>query len=181
MSDHRCTLVFRSRRELLWIWDEAARKWLPPVRAVSGGGRGQHVDGERVQSGYGAHGERQYTGRIANMGGALPPSLKRLGDVNPTRFGEIPNGVFRVGHVHQSPGLGRCAALSSVEGAMMGRKGFYIHGQGHVGSEGCIVPLNGQLTYVLSKISFLQSKGPIFLRVEGSVTFDLPDAIPHYA
>ena len=22
MGDHRCALVFRSRRELLWIWDE---------------------------------------------------------------------------------------------------------------------------------------------------------------
>ena len=54
----------------------------------------------------------------------------------------------------------------------MGRHSFYIHGQGKTGSEGCIVP---RLEQVLHFVTLLRSKGPLYLRVEGSDTLDLPD------
>jgi hypothetical protein len=58
---------------------------------------------------------------------------------------------------------------------MMGRGGFYIHGQGKTGSEGCIVPVHGRLDEVLHQIVKLRCKPPLYLRVEGSDTIDFPD------
>ena len=161
------------------MWEgQSSGKW-ESVPAVSGGGRGQRVKKQELP--YGAGGARERTGRIANMGGDLPdmqPFIHRTGKPKATQFGVIPNGVFEVGPVHCDSNLKMCARLAPVEGAMMGRKGFHIHGQGPTGSEGCIVPLHGRLGHVLEHITKLRQRGPLFLRVEGSVTLDLPDTLP---
>ncbi len=55
--------------------------------------------------------------------------------------GPIPPGKYVIGTPRHHPHLGRCAPLVA-EGAAMGRGGFFIHGRGKHGSDGCIVPLN---------------------------------------
>lgn len=166
-----CAVVYRSKAERLWIWDEAARNWHQPAfEAVSGGGRGQKVGR------FGAFGERETTGRIANLGGLHEwPGAT----TDAIHFGTIPNGIFRIGHQRHDSHLGHCMPLDPIEGAMMGRGGFYIHGQGRIGSKGCIVPTGGHLGAVLQRIGRLQLRGPVYLRVEGSVTMDIPDCLPH--
>jgi hypothetical protein len=138
--------------------------------AISGGGRGQRFGKTALP--YGVGGERTTTGRFANFGGQ--PN-QRLGELDPRFFGPIPNGLFEVGPVQHSQKLGPCSQLMPVRGAMMGRGGFFIHGQGKTGSEGCIVPLYGTLNQVLQAIMSLRARGRVFLRVEGSTAMDLPE------
>ena len=59
------------------------------------------------------------------------------------RGGPIPNGRYRISPPRKSAHLGMCARLTPQRpAAMMGRGGFYIHGRGPKGSDGCIVPLD---------------------------------------
>jgi len=172
MSDlaDRARVVFHSNRERLWIWNESSKDWHKPAFwAVSGGGRGQRlkVGGHDAILPYGLQEQRRNTARFSNIGG------EKGGD--PTWYGEIPNGLFEVGAPSSDTTLGRCAPLKPIRGLMMGRGGFYIHGQGKTGSEGCIVPVHGKLEQVLHLITLLRSKPPLYLRVEGSDTFDFPD------
>jgi hypothetical protein len=159
-----CKMVYRSKAERLWIWNSHAKKWGHPIRAVSGGGRGQY-------SGvYGKYGERQYTGRISNVGG---PS-----GANPTSYGTIPNGIYKVEEPDVDTVLGPCAELTTVKAFMMGRSGFYIHGRGPKGSDGCIVPVDPKINEVLHLVKVLQLEGSLYLRVEESVVMDLPEQLP---
>ena len=109
-----------------------------------------------------------HSGEIAREGALLDPDSALGG-------GPIPNGLFEVGVPRHDSALGRCAELKPIQGLMMGRHSFYIHGQGKTGSEGCIVPVHGRLEQVLHLVTLLRSKGPLYLRVEGSDTLDLPD------
>lgn len=170
-------MVYRTNAEILWIWDDVRKQWVQPaIKAVSGGGRGLK---ERYGGTYGVHHERQETGRISNLGGNVPWEVKGQ-RASPTDFGSIPNGIFEVGVPHHSAHLGQCAALNPVQGSLMGRGGFYIHGEGKIGSEGCIIPINNKIDDVLIQIRRLQIKGPLYLLVEGSITFDLPERLSHY-
>jgi len=57
--------------------------------------------------------------------------------------GPIPPGKYSVQAPSKHPHLGLSARLvSSRHVRPMGRDGFYIHGRGPHGSDGCIVPLN---------------------------------------
>ena len=59
--------------------------------------------------------------------------------------GAIPPGKYIIAVPAQHPHLGRSAQLTPVGSQpMYGRGGFYIHGRGPHGSDGCIVPLNTQ-------------------------------------
>jgi len=58
--------------------------------------------------------------------------------------GPLPVGWYTIARPAQHPHLGRSARLSPKNlKLMMGRDGFYIHGRGPHGSDGCIVPTSG--------------------------------------
>lgn len=60
-----------------------------------------------------------------------------------THGGPIPLGRYRIHKPAQHPHLGRSAFLAPDRGTpMLGRSGFFIHGRGPHGSDGCIVPLS---------------------------------------
>ncbi len=177
MNETAALLVYRSNSEMLYVWDARNKGWLKPrgkahpgYTAVSGGGRGQKLSGITLP--YGVGGSRLSTGRFSNMGGQTSAGLT---GADTRSFGPIPNGLFQVGAIQQHPKLGQCSELRPIAGAMMGRAGFFIHGQGKTGSEGCIVPVGGTLVEVLQAISELRGLGPVYLRVEGSTTMDFPD------
>ncbi len=73
------------------------------------------------------------------------------------RGGPIPPGRYRIGTPATHKGLGYSAALAPYDAAqqahMFGRGGFYIHGRGPKGSDGCIVPMEsfGPLMAALAK------------------------------
>lgn len=69
--------------------------------------------------------------------------------------GPIPPGVYLVATPSHHPHLGLSARLDSVDGkSPMGRDGFYIHGRGPHGSDGCIVPLeSGQFTKLMTDLT----------------------------
>lgn len=56
--------------------------------------------------------------------------------------GPIPPGTYTIKKPGHHKHLGLSAELVHPHWKPMGRDGFYIHGQGHHGSDGCIVPLN---------------------------------------
>ncbi len=55
--------------------------------------------------------------------------------------GPIPPGKYTIKKPGQHPHLGLAAEVAHPQWKPMGRDGFYIHGRGHHGSDGCIVPL----------------------------------------
>ena len=58
------------------------------------------------------------------------------------RGGPLPVGRYHIGRPFRHPHLGPCAHLDPEPGTRLcGRSGFFIHGRGPMGSDGCIVPL----------------------------------------
>jgi hypothetical protein len=55
--------------------------------------------------------------------------------------GPIPPGTYLIQKPAKHPHLGLSARLDHRHWRPMGRDGFYIHGRGPHGSDGCIVPL----------------------------------------
>ena len=82
--------------------------------------------------------------------------------------GAIPLGKYAIAMPAQHPHLGRSARLAATGGQSMYRRdGFFIHGRGPHGSDGCIVPLDaGQFTKLMEALE--KSKGG-FLWVEESM------------
>ena len=98
------------------------------AEALSGGGGGstKHAPTEAVNNPY--------------MEG-----FKTTGAPNATGHrhgGPIPPGTYKIGQPFHHPHLGLCAKLTHRHWRPMGRDGFYIHGRGPHGSDGCIVPLD---------------------------------------
>lgn len=59
------------------------------------------------------------------------------------RGGPLPAGEYTISSPFRHGNLGLCAFLEPKDAKMMGdRGGFFIHGRGKHGSDGCIVPLN---------------------------------------
>jgi hypothetical protein len=56
--------------------------------------------------------------------------------------GPLPPGIYVVHTPAHHPHLGLSARLDHPRFRPMGRDGFYIHGRGPHGSDGCIVPLD---------------------------------------
>jgi hypothetical protein len=109
------------------IGTAANRMW--NVTALSGGGGGSRVnptDGN-TNNPY-AQGVKTEDGRSGHRHG-----------------GPIPVGRYRIATPSRHAHLGLSARLDPYdehqERAMMGRDGFYIHGRGRHGSDGCIVPM----------------------------------------
>jgi hypothetical protein len=109
-----------------------AREWLSgsidrqqfQLRASSGGGRGRKGAGAEFSvNSYDVHRKANKSEDIT--GGPLPP------------------GLYSCEFVAAHPKLHRCIRLlPAVTVKLAGRGGFYIHGRGKHGSDGCIVPEN---------------------------------------
>jgi hypothetical protein len=56
--------------------------------------------------------------------------------------GPIPPGRYIIHQPTEHAHLGLSAYLEPAGGNMMGRDGFFIHGRGSHGSDGCVVPLS---------------------------------------
>ena len=85
------------------------------------------------------------TRNAPNFGGGFYPYLtgKKTTGTGATHQhgGPIPPGRYIIHSPEQNAHLGLSAFLEPDGGNMMGRSGFYIHGRGPHGSDGCIVPL----------------------------------------
>jgi Protein of unknown function (DUF2778) len=58
--------------------------------------------------------------------------------------GPVPPGKYKIERPRQHPHLGLSARLVHPHWKPMGRDGFFIHGRGPHGSDGCIVPLDSK-------------------------------------
>jgi len=58
--------------------------------------------------------------------------------------GPVPPGKYKIEPPAKHPHLGLSAKLVHPGWKPMGRDGFFIHGRGPHGSDGCIVPLNSK-------------------------------------
>lgn len=99
------------------------------VEALSGGGGGSTQ-----------HGGNQDTNNPYSVGVKTADGCS-----GHTHGGPIPPGRYRISPPRRHPHLGLSCQLdpydSEQAAAMLGRDGFYIHGRGPHGSDGCIVPL----------------------------------------
>jgi len=98
------------------------------VSAVSGGGGGSKL-----------HGGNNDTNNPHSQG------VKTVEGKNHVHGGPIPTGRYKVLTPSRNPHLGLAARLDPYDAEqakhMLGRDGFYIHGRGPHGSDGCIVPM----------------------------------------
>lgn len=67
--------------------------------------------------------------------------LKEVKGPSGNRGGPIPLGRFKIGAPAHHAHLGMAAALTPETPMPNNRGGFYIHGRGPLGSDGCIVPM----------------------------------------
>ena len=81
---------------------------------------------------------------VSSMNNPYMEGLKTIGSgKHHTHGGPIPPDRYVVSTPSHHRHLGLSARLESSSGKKpMGRDGFYIHGQGPHGSDGCIVPLD---------------------------------------
>src|SRR5262245_61686922 len=102
------------------------RMWHVSARSGGGAGSTQNPADENANNPY-AQGVKTQEGRQHRHGGPIPA------------------GRYRIATPSRHPHLGLSARLdpydAAQERAMMGRDGFYIHGRGRHGSDGCIVPM----------------------------------------
>ena len=92
---------------------------------------------------------------------ALVTSGKGKGHVH---GGPIPPGRYIIHKPGKHPHLGLSARLEHPKWRPFGRDGFFIHGRGPHGSDGCIVPLDG--TQFKNLMAALTSSGGGILHVQ---------------
>jgi len=66
--------------------------------------------------------------------------------------GPIPPGTYRIHTPDHHPKLGLSARLEPITPLPNNRGGFYIHGQGPHGSDGCIVPSSDDFQGLMEKL-----------------------------
>ena len=165
-------MYYHVKDETLKIWSENdhGKTICHSVTAVSGGGRGvahyEEVRGQRKWVAYpdGIHGNRKYVSwdpatrpdsRTGRRGGPIPSGWYRVEEPKHNVFYES-DGTKE--HVYSSALI----PYSGPGGPVINRRGFYIHGQGQKGSDGCIVP-----TKPLAATVFQWIKPPILARGAG--------------
>ena len=83
--------------------------------------------------------------------------LKTTGDAKSkghVHGGPIPPGTYSIKKPSHHPHLGLSARLDHPGWRPMGRDGFFIHGRGSHGSDGCIVPLvHGQFIELMNALT----------------------------
>ena len=99
------------------------------MSAVSGGG-----GGSKIRAGNDSTNNPYLT--------ALKEVEGTPGRVPHVHGGPIPLGRYKIDPPGKHPKLGRSARLTPEQGTpMFNRDGFYIHGRGPHGSDGCVVPM----------------------------------------
>jgi hypothetical protein len=99
------------------------------IHAMSGGGGGstKNPDGNADTNNPSAESLQEKQGKGGHRGGPLP------------------SGRYKIGTPIHRPHLGLSAELEPYDkeqaSHMYGRSGFFIHGRGPLGSDGCIVPM----------------------------------------
>lgn len=84
------------------------------------------------------------------------------GAANHVHGGPIPPGRYTIERPSQHPHLGLSARLVNPPGRAGGRDGFYIHGRGPHGSDGCIVPTDrNQFQQLMTALQ--QSNGGVLI------------------
>lgn len=95
------------------------------------------------------------------------------------RGGPLPPGRYRISAPRRHPHLGLSAALTPADAAqgrrMLGRAGFYIHGRGPRGSDGCIVPMESFATLMNALAASRGGQLTVIARVGGAQTQDRRD------
>jgi hypothetical protein len=100
------------------------------IDALSGGGGGSTKD-----MGSSSTNNPYYTGLKSKFKSSNPHHI---------HGGPIPPGRYKIARPSKHVRLGLSAQLiPDSSNSMMGRSGFFIHGRGVHGSDGCIVPLSG--------------------------------------
>jgi hypothetical protein len=132
--------------ENLVYWNEPTRNWRY-VSAMSGGGRGQKLGKKALPHGVG--GSRVFTSLSetnrtsgAHRGGPLPHGSYSVDPARPHNFGTT-----------AKPHMVKACELKPLGQRMFGRNHFFIHGQGAVGSDGCIVPTFGRVHVIFDLIA----------------------------
>jgi len=142
--------------ERLHVWDQKKQKWVS-VLAVSGGGRGQKINGVRLP-----HGKKNDR-LLTSLDYHTKTDAKKH-----VRGGPLPPGYYKMHRPTQHAHLGQSSYLEpSPSNEMYGRDQFFIHGAGTKGSDGCIVPGDSSVLPVLALIEALyQAFGAnIYLKV----------------
>jgi hypothetical protein len=134
------------------------------MKAYSGGGRGSTAGAERADL---AH---------WNTAKRAPGSYDEK-----NRGGPIPLGIYVASYYGVHPHLGRCAELTQTLSSLLqrdyesatglrvtDRDGFFIHGRGPKGSDGCIVPsTKDELKALLDAIQAVAGPVVILVHSEG--------------
>ncbi len=152
LEETSVVMHYHVKEEILKVWFTDGRCKIIPytVPGVSGGGRGcdNHEGGggkrKWVAHRYGILGNRRYCywdpetrrdSRIGLRGGPIPSGLYRVEEPKHNIFHESDE---KAEHVYSSALI----PYSWLGHPVISRAGFYIHGQGSKGSDGCIVPVN---------------------------------------
>ena len=138
-------ILFVNPKNLVYRHDHSS-KWIR-LKAVSGGGRGQKI--KKVEHPHGIHDSRLFT--------SLSEREKPIGH---HRGGPLPHGAYRINTpanhnfgTAAKPHMVHACELIPTNQQMYGRNDFFIHGQGQLGSDGCIVPLHGRVGEVFQLIA----------------------------
>lgn len=158
MSDTQKAIVayYFCGPENLVLWKAKEKSWFS-VMAVSGGGRGQKLDGHRLP----------YGKDNARLLQSVSHRIKK-DETKGVRGGPIPPGLYRIHKPSNHPNLKRSAFLEPApSNRMYGRGEFFIHGSGGKGSDGCIIPGTSSVFPVLDLLDELYSAyaGRIYLKV----------------
>jgi len=122
---------------------ESANLTFSIVEGLLAGTIGRRMFHMTAVSGGGAGSTRNQPATSANN--PYMEGLKTVGDsksLGHVHGGPIPPGLYKVHTPSHHPHLGLSARLDHPRFKPMGRDGFYIHGRGPHGSDGCIVPLD---------------------------------------
>lgn len=165
MPHHPHALVYFINTEHLILWSRSGSHWRSRTyRAVSGGGRGVYIR-DSIVSPYGQALPGGYHTRWGDDRDYSKAESKeitsRRGPVLSDRGGPIPPGVYWVEKPTHHPSLGYSARLRPDHATKallheLNRGGFFIHGRGPRGSDGCIVPLETKIKPFLDKVETLR-------------------------
>jgi hypothetical protein len=141
----KAQLFYFVQTENLVFLNDTTGKWVY-VKAVSGGGRGQLIN--KVAHPHGVNDSRLFT--------SLSEREKHVGN---HRGGPIPHGVYSVEQACMNnfgtaakPHMVLSCKLKPNGQPMHQRDNFFIHGQGSVGSDGCVVPTHGRVHEIFNLV-----------------------------
>ncbi|MEP7124796.1 MAG: hypothetical protein ABJE95_27960 [Byssovorax sp.] len=132
---------------------------------LTGTANGHLINLDAVSGGGG--GSKTHPGN-SDTNNAASQSLKESNGAHHVHGGPIPAGRYRVLPPSHHRKLGLSARLDPYDDEqarhMYGRDGFYIHGRGPHGSDGCIVPMEG---FAVLMAALTRDRGGVLLVAAG--------------